>query len=214
MGHRLVSQGTIISGTGNPREYRVFRGSVLSSRSVSARLTPSVEPMRIILFRHAPAEARDPERWPDDAVRPLTARGESRGRRAARGILRLEPGVTRVLASPALRALDTAVLLAHELDPPHKPHPLASLAPGGSWRETLKALAHEPADCVVVLVGHEPDLGKFAGVLLFGAPTAMPLKKAGACSIEAEAAEAGAGQLRWFLAPATLRRLGRKWSKV
>ena len=170
--------------------------------------------MRIILFRHAPAEARDPERWPDDLVRPLTSRGESRGRRAARGVLRLEPGVTRVLTSPAVRALDTAALLSHELDPPHKPRTLASLVPGGSWRETLRALANEPADSVVVLVGHEPDLGKLAGVLLFGAPAAVPLKKAGACAIEAEAPEAGAGRLRWLLAPATLRWLARKRSKV
>ncbi len=170
--------------------------------------------MRIILFRHAPAEARDPERWPDDLLRPLTSRGESRGRRAARGVLRLEPGVTRVLTSPALRALDTAMLLSLELEPAHKPRTLASLAPGGAWRETLRALAHEPADSVVVLVGHEPDLGQLAGVLLFGAPATLPLKKAGACSIDAEAPESGAGRLRWFLAPATLRRLGRKRSKV
>jgi phosphohistidine phosphatase len=170
--------------------------------------------MRIILFRHAPAEARDAQRWPDDLVRPLTSRGESRGRRAARGLLRLESGVTRVLTSPALRALATAEVLARELDGAARPEALASLAPGGSWRETLKALAQEPADATVVLVGHEPDLGKLAGVLLFGAPTAMPLKKAGACAIDVDAAEAGAGRLRWLLPPNPLRRLARKKSKA
>ena len=66
----------------------------------------------------------------------------------------------------------------------------------------------------MVLVGHEPDLGKLAGVLLFGAPTEVPLKKAGACSIAAEAAEAGAGRLRWLLPPATLRALSRQRSKA
>lgn len=170
--------------------------------------------MRIILFRHAPAEARDPQRWPDDLLRPLTSRGESRGRRAARGVLRLEPGVTCVLTSPAVRALDTALLLSRELGPALQPRPLASLAPGGSWRETLQALAHEPADGVVVLVGHEPDLGQLAGVLLFGEPAELALKKAGACSIDAEAPEAGAGRLRWLLPPSTLRRLARKRSRV
>jgi hypothetical protein len=39
--------------------------------------------MKIILFRHGPAESRDPERWPDDAERPLTPRGEKRTRLAA-----------------------------------------------------------------------------------------------------------------------------------
>ena len=35
----------------------------------------------------------------------------------------------------------------------------------------------------MALVGHEPDLGKLAGVLLFRAPASLPLKKAGACVI-------------------------------
>ena len=99
--------------------------------------------MRIVLFRHAPAEARDAQRWPDDLVRPLTSRGEERGRRAARGLLRLEPGVTRVLTSPAVRTRATADLLVGELEVTLKAEVLASLAPGGSWRETLKALAEE-----------------------------------------------------------------------
>jgi len=54
-----------------------------------------------------------------------------------------------------------------------------------------------------VLVGHEPDLGKLAGVLLFGAPAALPLRKAGACSIEFDNhCAAGKGRLRipWLLA--------------
>ena len=37
--------------------------------------------MRVILFRHGPAEVRDPSRWPEDTERPLTRRGEKRSRR-------------------------------------------------------------------------------------------------------------------------------------
>ncbi len=170
--------------------------------------------MRIILFRHAPAEARDAERWPDDLARPLTSRGGTRARRAARGVLRLEPGVTRVWASPALRALDTAKCLASALEVASEVQTLPSLAPGGSWRETLRALGREPGDSVVALVGHDPELGKLAGVLLFGAPAAVPLKKAGACSIEVDSPAAGAGRLRWLLSPAALRALARKRSKA
>ena len=170
--------------------------------------------MRIILFRHAPAEARDAQRWPDDLVRPLTSRGEARGRRAARGLLRLEPGITRVFTSPAQRTLATAELLADELEGVFPAETLASLAPGGSWRETLNALEHEPKDACVVLVGHEPELAKFAGVMVFGAPMKLPLKKAGACCIEAEVVTGGAGHLCWFLPPGTLRALAGKRSKV
>ena len=170
--------------------------------------------MRILLYRHAPAETSDPQSWPDDLLRPLTTRGKVRARRVTRAIVRLEPGITRVLTSPAARCTATADILCRELGPAFTPEPLASLAPGGSWRETLRALERETADSVVVLVGHEPDLGKFAGVLLFGAPASVPLKKAGACAIEAESAEAGAGRLRWLWSAGVLRSLTRKRSKA
>src|SRR5258706_15858564 len=102
--------------------------------------------MRLILFRHAPAQARDPERWPRDLARPLTSRGETRARRAARGIVRLEPELTRVLSSPAQRARSTAEFLVRELGDGHEVQELGSLAPGGSWRDTLRALGEEPAE--------------------------------------------------------------------
>jgi len=64
---------------------------------------------------------------------------------------------------------------------------------------------------VVVLVGHEPHLGKLAGTLLFGAPAHLPIKKAGACAIDFEARpRAGGGQLVWFLPPRALRQLAGK----
>jgi phosphohistidine phosphatase len=64
----------------------------------------------------------------------------------------------------------------------------------------------------LVLVGHEPDLGRLAGVLLFGAPRALPMRKAGACVIDfVGAVEPGEGRLHGFVPPRALRRLaGRK----
>jgi phosphohistidine phosphatase len=168
--------------------------------------------MRLILFRHAPAEARDPERWPDDLLRPLTSRGEERARRAARGIAWLESGPVTVMTSPASRARATAQILADAFDEPHEPQAMSSLAPGGSWRETLRALALVPADAHVALVGHEPELGRIAGALLFGPRASVPLKKAGACGIALDSPGVAAGELRWFLSPAVLRALARKGS--
>jgi phosphohistidine phosphatase SixA len=64
--------------------------------------------MKIILFRHGPAGARDPSRWPDDAERPLTARGEKRTRLAAMGLRRVEKNIERLITSPLKRADRTA----------------------------------------------------------------------------------------------------------
>lgn len=164
--------------------------------------------MRVILFRHGPAGERDPLSWPDDRARPLTPRGAERTLAAARGVGAMESRIDHILSSPLERALATAKLLATGVEHDGEVEILESLSPGGSWRTTEKALSHYGELERVVLVGHEPELGKLAGVFLFGAPSALPLKKAGGCAIEFEShARAGTGALRWFLPPRALRRL-------
>jgi phosphohistidine phosphatase len=171
--------------------------------------------MRVILFRHGPAGDRDPKRWPDDRLRPLTEKGQARSLRAARGLLRLEGSLGRVFTSPFLRCMQTAEILARACGLDAAPEPLDGLAPRGSWRNVLLRLGEESPDATVALVGHEPDLGKLAGVLLFGAPAAVPLRKAGGCSIEfAGSVASGKGQLRWFLPPRALMRIAASRSKV
>jgi phosphohistidine phosphatase len=162
--------------------------------------------MRIVLFRHGPAEARDAERWPDDSQRPLTARGVEVTRRAARGVARMEPRISRVVSSPAVRALDTARCLTDKLDLGGDPELLPALAPEGAWRRVIDWLTGQPGDAVLALVGHQPGLDLLAGGLLrTSGEGALVLKKAGACSITCEVPEPGRGQLRWWLRPAALR---------
>jgi len=171
--------------------------------------------MRVILFRHGPAGDRDPKRWPDDGLRPLTPRGEARTRRASRGMLRLEDALNLVMTSPLLRCRRTAEILAEAAGLDGAPEALDSLAPRGSWRHVLLRLGELSPDATVALVGHEPELGKLAGVLLFGAPAALPLKKAGGCSIAfAGAVSPGDGRLRWFLPSRALTRVAASRSKV
>src|SRR5262249_1795446 len=163
--------------------------------------------MRLILFRHGPAGQRDAGRWPDDGQRPLSERGAQRTRAAARGLSRCEPGIEVIASSPLLRAEATAPLLADELGDADV-QLLDALRPGGSWRQVVAHLAAMPQGGTVALVGHEPDLGKLAGSLVFGAPCALPLKKAGACAIDFEGGvAAGRGRLVWLLAPRFLRRV-------
>jgi phosphohistidine phosphatase len=170
--------------------------------------------MRVILFRHGPAGSPDASRWPDDAERPLTSRGEERTQEAARGLARIEPGISRVFASPYRRATQTARLLCAALpgDPPLEE--LGFLTPGGSARGLLQHLAELDSGETVALVGHEPSLGKLAGTLILGAPAALPLKKAGACAVDFSGPpRGGEGRLRWFLPPKALRRLARDSGK-
>ena len=169
--------------------------------------------MQVILFRHGPAGRRDPERWPDDALRPLTVRGRERTRRAARGLGTLLGRQPMILASSFKRAKQTADLLAEELLVPAVAlEPL--LEPGGSQKRLIERLASQPSDETRVLVGHEPDLGALAGALLTATSVSLTLKKAGACSMHfVGAVEPGAGRLDWFLTPRVLRRVGRRAAK-
>ncbi len=167
--------------------------------------------MQLILFRHGPAGRPDPSRWPDDRARPLTPQGEEKTRAAARGLARTLPDAATVWTSPLVRAIRTAEILTRELDA-RGPRTVAALASGGSERallELLAAAAAKDPECTLVLVGHEPDLGRLAGSLLGGAGRALPLKKAGACALSFDGAPGTTpGDLDWFLPPRLLRALG------
>ena len=166
--------------------------------------------MRVVLFRHGPAGDADPSRWPNDALRPLTEEGRERTRRAAEGVAELEPRIVRVISSPLLRARSSAQLLHEILGLEGRVTLCDALAPGGSTGKLLEALPDVREDEALALVGHEPDLGKLAGTLLFGAPAHMAIKKAGACAVGFEGrACTGGGQLLWFMPPRVLRRVGR-----
>ena len=166
--------------------------------------------LRVVLFRHGPASKRDVARWPDDDARPLTPRGETRTRAAAAGVAALTGRARAIWASPLVRAAGTAALLREAYHEP-RVHVVEALMPRGSWREIIERLQQSRgAGGVLVLVGHEPDLGKLAGSLVFGAPRALPLKKAGACAIDFEGpVEAGKGQIAWLMTPKQLRAMTR-----
>ena len=167
--------------------------------------------MQLILFRHGPAGRSDPSRWPDDRARPLTPRGEAKTRAAAKGLVRILPAAIMLWTSPLVRAVRTADILGRALDGAPA-RSVAALASGGSQRALLEQLAAAAADAplgTIVLVGHEPDLGRLAGSLLFDSPGALPLKKAGACALSFDGApQKQRGDLDWFLSPRLLRALG------
>ena len=166
--------------------------------------------MLILLVRHAKAEARSlpVRRSKSDARRRLTDLGRKRMRQAAKALHSLIPTVNVIASSPLTRARETADILAKR----YKRMPvveLAMLSPGGSEREWLEWLQKQPMDATVVLVGHEPDLGRLASWLLTGKKLAFaPFRKGAACLIRfAESSAAGSGVLEWMLTPKLLDKL-------
>ena len=121
------------------------------------------------------------------------------------GLAALDPDIGLIASSPFARAWQTARVLAHVLDV-GVVEELEDLCPGGSRPRILEFLASRTSNRTALLVGHEPDLGELAGALLFGTPTSLSLKKAGACAIrfEGEPCEGG-GRLSWLMPPRLLK---------
>jgi phosphohistidine phosphatase len=160
--------------------------------------------VELYLIRHAIAEERG-EKWPDDTKRPLSATGIARMRRAARGLKRLGVKFDVVLASPLVRARQTAEIVAAELEQ-RSPVVIAdSLAPEGTYDDVLGDLHKHARRSRIALVGHEPNIGELAGRLA-GSRRAFVFKKGAVCRIDIDSIPPGhPGTLRWFMTPAILR---------
>lgn len=149
----------------------------------------------IYLVRHAIAEDRDAERWPDDALRPLTRDGEKKFRRAARGLREVAPTVDVVLASPYVRAWRTAEILHEEAKWPAPAREERLEA----WRDPSDGLALTGGDGTIALVGHEPYLSRLASLVLTGDDDKVHIdfKKGGVILLEGT-------MLRWYATPKLL----------
>jgi phosphohistidine phosphatase len=122
-------------------------------------------------------------------------------------LARIEPEISLIASSSLARALQTARVFARALHVAAVAE-LEALGPGGSPDRILEFLVGHAADRSVMLVGHEPDLGELAGALLFGSPSSLSIRKAGACAIAFDAeVKLGAGSLRWFMPAKILARL-------
>jgi phosphohistidine phosphatase len=157
--------------------------------------------MEILLVRHGLAGKPDPAEFPDDDLRPLTARGRKAFAKAAEALASSGASPRAVYASPALRAAQTAALLADALelgrgrriDTPGLHH--ASTA-----RKALAGIAALNPPAAFALVGHEPLLGEIACLLVTGkAGPGMPLRKGGACLLETPSLSPGKARLLWSL---------------
>ena len=137
----------------------------------------------IWLLRHGEAEDGSP-----DADRKLTAKGEEQSRAAGAALAAMGVAIDVALASPKLRALDTARLACEQLGCDVQVEP--KLAGGPFDAEALAAGLGDD----VLLVGHDPDFS-MAVHSLTGAQVRM--KKGGLAGIEK-------GELRVLLRPKEL----------
>lgn len=136
--------------------------------------------MQAILIRHA--EAVDETLALRDPHRHLTARGRDQARALGERLRTLGVAPTHVWASPLVRALQTAELVASGLELSIVVEALPPLAPDGAVHDVASAVRALAADRCVLLVGHEPSMSAIGG-LLVGAPDFEALGKAQAAIV-------------------------------
>ena len=120
--------------------------------------------MEIILWRHA-----DAEDGADDLARRLTAKGRAQAAAVAEWLRRRLPPDYALLASPARRAQETAAALQAAI----RSEP--ALAPGASVEGILELCKNQRG--LVIVVGHQPDLGRAAAQIVAHASSDWPIDK-------------------------------------
>lgn len=164
--------------------------------------------MLLYLVRHGIAVARDDPRCPPDSDRPLTGEGRRRTRAVARGLETLGAAPALFLASPYVRAAETAALLRSALAADAEMRSLDSLVPDGDPAGLFVELRRTDAE-QVMCVGHAPHLDRALAAAVGTERWAVTrLKKAGVACLELDPRTPAAAQLVWLLEPRMLRRLG------
>jgi len=174
--------------------------------------------MELYLIRHGIAEERSPD--VEDEKRELTAKGRDKTQKVAQRLYELGLRFELILTSPLVRARQTAeILQAGALC--SQIEASSHLSPAGNfplWLNWLESKQMQATDTQLAVVGHEPDLGQWAEILIWGKlkqesefaedsvdsfPAALVLKKAGIIGVNLpkDGSPVGRSQLFWLSPP-------------
>ena len=134
--------------------------------------------MNLYILRHASAGVRRANPLLD-VKRPLDKEGKQHCLQLAHVLNALKVNFDLVLSSPLKRALQTAQLVATETGYEARVLSSDALAPTAEYADFLELIHQNDARENVLLVGHNPNLPVFTGLLLahakpFSIPAEMP----------------------------------------
>ena len=122
--------------------------------------------MDLILWRHADAHPGEA-----DLERALTGKGRRQAASMAVWLEKHLPDSAKILASPAVRRVETASALGRKFKI------IPELAPGAQVASILAAADWPDSRQPVVIIGHQPALGRLASLLLFGVEQDLSIRK-------------------------------------
>jgi len=160
--------------------------------------------MRLYFLRHGIAE----DLASSDFDRELTKRGRARLANAAKVIKQLGARPSLIYTSPRLRSLQTAEIIAEELDIGLTVSEAVNF--GFSLSDVQRLTRDMTYDDEVMFVGHNPDMSDLVNELT-GSDVAM--KKGGLARVDVYDDEAARGELVWLIAPKVFDALRQQGAK-
>lgn len=141
--------------------------------------------MEVYLIRHGIAAEKGT--YADDEQRPLIKKGQDKTAQVAQRLVSIGLKFDLLLSSPLVRAYQTAEIL-QQTGLAQTIETFAPLKPDGvidEWVEWLQQYQLEHAEAKIALVGHQPDLGNWAEMLLWGdIKGQIEVKKAGVIGLK------------------------------
>lgn len=154
--------------------------------------------MKVIFVRHGVSEDAE---WMQaygkgDFDRPLTKDGAREMQKVAFGLEKLVPDISAILASPLVRAQQTAEILSrvYKTDNVYTEEALShEVAPS----DTLAAIGSRGGDETLICVGHQPNISTTISLALTGsAKSIIDMGRGASCGVYfASSVRAGAGML-------------------
>ena len=156
------------------------------------------------IVRHAIAEERGKRFYTNDD-RPLTKIGIRKMQKNAAGIAKIVAFPLNIISSPLKRAYNTSEILASKFQKSTSITLSDDLLPDGSVENIIQLCNKQTHDDNVMLVGHEPSLGKFLSTILQQKTQSIQLKKGSICCVEFNVAFPNKSELLFYIPPRILR---------
>ena len=141
--------------------------------------------MEVYFIRHGIAAERGT--YADDEQRPLVERGKVKTAKVAERLLTAGLKFDLILSSPLVRAYQTAEIL-QQAGLSKAIETFVPLKPDGEiaqWLEWLESYQQKKPKTKIALVGHQPDLGEWIEMLIWGnVKNQLVVKKAGVIGLE------------------------------
>ena len=140
--------------------------------------------MEIYLIRHGIAVDRGT--YDDDEQRPLTTKGRSKTTKVTDTLLAKGVEFDLILSSPLVRAYQTAEIL-RQANLSQQLVTFEALKPNGDIEKFTSWLKKQDREqnSTIALIGHQPDLGNWAEILIWGTIKGqIVVKKAGVIGLK------------------------------